>query len=138
MPVNEFVIPVVLQKIYAMLDHRGRNQTINGIADGDTVAPEFAVNGCAQFKGGTVVFKINQILKLPLGGGELFSVADALQHFGEHKTAAAQILAVVDALRQPLRLRRVAPVEKINPDGGVNQDPHAVRVRRMAFKSPVQ
>jgi len=137
MPVNKFVIAVVLQKIYAVLHNRGCNQAVNGIADGDAIAPDLAINRRAELKRGTVVFEVNQVFKLPFGGGELLSVTDALQHFGENETTTAKVVAVVDALRELLCLRGVSSVEEINPDGGINQDSHAVRVRRMAFKLPV-
>ena len=44
MLVYEFVIAVAPQKIYAVLDDHGGNQAVNGVADGDAVAPQFA--GC--------------------------------------------------------------------------------------------
>ena len=51
MSVYEFVITIILQKIYAVLDDCGGDQAVNRIADGDAIAPEFSVDRCAQFKG---------------------------------------------------------------------------------------
>ena len=121
-----------------MLDDCGGDQAVNGIADGHALASEFAVNRRAQFKGGTVGFKVNEVFKVPLGGDELLFLADALQDFGENEAATTKVVAVLDALFQFLRLFGVAPVEEINPDGCVHQDFHAVRVRRMAARFPVQ
>jgi hypothetical protein len=59
MPVNEFVIAVVFQKIHAVLDDDGGNQAIHRIADRHTLPPQLAVNRRAQFKRGTVVFQIS-------------------------------------------------------------------------------
>ena len=98
MLVYEFVIAVALQKIHAVLDDGGGNQAVNGIADGHARAPQLAVNRRAKFKRGAVGFEINQIFKMPLGGDELFLLADALQDFGENEAAAAKVVAVLDAL----------------------------------------
>ena len=117
MLVNEFVIPVVLQKIHAMLNDRGGDQTVNGISDGDAFAPQFAVNRRAKLERRPVVFQISQILKLPFDGNEFLLIADALQNFKQHETAVTNFIVILKALLKFDGLHRFTPVEKVNAHG---------------------
>ena len=127
MPVNEFIIAVVLQKIHAVLDDDGGNQAAHRIADRYSLPPQLAVNRRAKLECGAVVFQIGQVFKLLLGGNQLLSLANALQNFKKDKTAVTNIVVILKALFELGGLRRFASVEKINADRGINQDFHAKR-----------
>ena len=99
-----------------MLDDDGGNQAVNGISDRDALAPEFAVNGRAKLEGCPVIFQINQVLKMPSGGNMLRFISNALQHFGENKAAATNIVPVLNALFELSGLFGLPSMEEINPD----------------------
>src|SRR5208337_901423 len=138
MLINEFVIAVVFQKICALLQDDGGNQAIHGIPNRYPFAPQFAVDRRAQFKRRPVVFKINQIFKLSFDGDKLLFVANALQYLGQHKTAAANVIAVPDTLLQLSGLVGFSSSKKINPDGRINEQSHGIRLWRMASRFPCQ
>ena len=94
MLVNETIIAVVFQKVHAMLDHGGGDQAVNGISDGDALAPEFAVNRRAQFESGAVIFQVNQVFKLLLYGNVFLFLTDTLQNFRQHETAGTNFMAI--------------------------------------------
>jgi hypothetical protein len=116
MPVNELVIAVVFQEVDAMLEDNGGDQAVHGISDGVAFAPQLAVNGGSQFKRVAVGFQINEVVKMFLYGKVLLFVANALQDFGENKSAEADIVAISDAFRELLRLEGFLPAKEINPD----------------------
>jgi hypothetical protein len=116
MLINEFVIAIVFQKIYPMLNGDGGNQAIHGIPDRYPFASQFAVNRRAQLERRPVILQINQIFKLAFDGDKLFFVANTLQNFSEHKTAAANVVTVLDALFQLFGPGGLSSGEKINPN----------------------
>src|SRR5271156_2890769 len=118
MPVNEFVIAVVLQKIHVVLDDNGGNQAIHRIANCYSLPPQLTIDRRTKFESGAVFFQIGQVFKLLPGGDQLFSVTNALQNFKKDKTAVANVVIILEALFKFCGLRRFASVEKINADRG--------------------
>jgi len=132
------VIAIILQEYDSVLNDDGCDQAVDGISNRAPFPPEFPINGGGQLESGAVIFKVNQPFKQPFDGCKFLFVPDSLQYFGQDKPAAADILPLPDALFQGGDFFRIHAAEKIDPDRRIDEQFHAVRVRRMDARLPFQ
>ena len=113
---------VVMQQLAVILQRRGSNDAIVGLADGNAFLAQFAVDIRCPHKYRLWHRQHNQRAEIapnaPVGG----VIGNPLENLGEDDTAQGQVLVIEDALLQYLDMRQVTTCEEADPDAGVNQD----------------
>ena len=113
---------VVMQQLAVMLQRRGSNDAIVGLADGNAFLAQFAVDIRCTHKYRLWHRQHDQRAEIaphaPVGG----VIGNTLENPGEDDTAQGQVLVIEDALLQYLDMMQVTTCEEVDPDAGVNQD----------------
>jgi len=113
---------VVMQQLAAVFQRRGSNYAIVGLADGNALLAQFAVDICCPDKYRLWHRQHDQWAEIaphtPVGG----VIGNPLENLGQDDTAQGQILVVEDALLQYVDMGQVTTCKEVDPDAGVNQD----------------
>src|SRR5581483_7790995 len=139
MALERVEIAVAVKQRMAVPDAEGRDQRIDGRADGDAsssqepVIPRRADRNFTVHHGGA--------LERPEAGERACGVvlgAEPLQNLGKNQIPDQQPSRVHQTIEQ-IGFGAGRPVEVVDPDGGIDQDHSPMkRLRRIAFKSPSQ
>ncbi len=115
-------ILVVMQQLAAVFQRRDSNDAIVGLADGNALLAQFAVDIRCPDKYRLWHRQYDQGAEIaphtPVGG----DIGNPLEDLGQDDTAQGQVLIVEDALLQYLDMGQVGACEEVDPDASVNQD----------------